>query len=97
MYVSVILAANGKQAVDKCREHPEISLVIMDIKMPVMDGLQATSEIKTFRQELPVIACTAFGMSGDEKRALDAGCDDYLSKPVSKKTLLSKLQKYGVV
>ena len=95
-HVSVISAINGKQAVDQCREHPEISLVLMDIKMPVMNGLQATSEIKTFRKELAIIACTAFGMSGDEKNALNAGCDDYLTKPISRSTLINKLKKYGV-
>lgn len=94
--ISVISAINGKEAVDKCREHPEISLVLMDIKMPVMNGLQAASEIKMFRKELTIIACTAFGMSGDEKNALQAGCDDYLTKPVSRATLLGKLKKYGV-
>jgi CheY-like chemotaxis protein len=53
----------------------------MDIKMPVMDGLEATREIKSFRKILPVIAITAFAMSGDEKRANEAGCDDYIAKP----------------
>ena len=96
-HVSLISAINGKQAVELCREHPEISLVLMDIKMPVMNGLQATSEIKTFRRELTIIACTAFGMSGDEKNALNAGCDDYLTKPISRSTLIGKLKKYGVM
>ena len=95
--VSTITARDGKQAVDQCREHPEISLVLMDIKMPVMDGIQATNEIKSFRKDLPIIAFTAFAMSGDTKMARDAGCDDYLPKPVSKEKLIGKLQKYGVV
>ena len=96
-YISVISAINGKEAVDKCREHPEISVILMDIKMPVMNGLQAASEIKKFHKELTIIACTAFGMSGDEKSALQAGCDDYLTKPLSSTALLGKLKKYGVI
>lgn len=95
--VSIISAINGKEAVDLCRRHPEISLVLMDIKMPVMDGLEATREIKLFRHNLPIIACTAFALSGDTKMAHDAGCDDYLSKPVNKNILLGKLEKYGVI
>ncbi|MBC8391000.1 MAG: PAS domain S-box protein, partial [Deltaproteobacteria bacterium] len=63
--VTVLVANNGKEAVDGCRAHPEISLVLMDLRMPVMDGLEATRVIKTFRKNLPIIAITAFAMSGD--------------------------------
>jgi PAS domain S-box-containing protein len=95
--VTIIPAINGKEAVQKCHDHPELSLVIMDLKMPEMDGMEATREIKSFRKELPVIAVTAFAMSGDEKRALEAGCDDYIAKPVSQELLFSKLKKFGIV
>jgi len=94
--VTLLVANNGKEAVDLCRVHPEISLVLMDLKMPVMDGLEATREIKSFRKNLPIIALTAFALSGDEKKAQEAGCDDYTSKPVSRKELLEKLQQYGI-
>jgi CheY-like chemotaxis protein len=93
--VPVIIANNGKEAVDLCRQHSDITLVLMDIKMPVMDGLEATREIKSFRKELPVIALTAFAMNLDKTRSLDAGCDDYLSKPFSGDSLFEKLRKYG--
>ncbi len=93
--VPVLIANNGKDAVDLCRQHGEITLVLMDIKMPVMDGLEATREIKSFRKELPVIALTAFAMNLDKTRSLDAGCDDYLSKPFSGDALFEKLRKYG--
>lgn len=92
----VIRATNGQEAVDFCRENPDITLILMDIKMPIMDGLEATKIIKTFRPELPVIAITAYAMSGDEQKALDAGCNDYLSKPVSMKTLVAKLEAFGI-
>ncbi|MEI6173913.1 MAG: PAS domain-containing protein [Bacteroidota bacterium] len=93
----VLKAANGKEAVNMCQLHPEISLVLMDLKMPVMDGLEATRLIKSFRKELPVIAVTAYAFSRDKKKALEAGCDDFLSKPVSKAELQEKLRKFGVM
>ncbi len=62
-----------------------------------MDGLEATREIKTFRKELPVIALTAFAMSGDEQRALEAGCDDYLTKPLSREELIKKLKIFKMI
>jgi len=94
--IILLLANNGQEAVEQCRAHPEISLVLMDIKMPVMDGLEATREIKSFRKSLPIIALTAFAMSGDDKRAYEAGCDDYLSKPISIESLFEKLKQYGI-
>jgi CheY-like chemotaxis protein len=92
----VIRASNGIEAVDLCRENQAITLVLMDIKMPIMDGLEATREIKAFRPDLPIIAITAYAMSGDEQKALNAGCDDYLAKPVSMKSLVAKLEVYGL-
>ncbi len=92
----VFKAANGKEAVEMCHLHPEISLVLMDLKMPLMDGLEATRQIKSFRKELPVIAVTAHAFSKDKKKALETGCDDFLSKPVSKEELLGKFKKFGI-
>ncbi len=94
--LTIIPAINGKEAVECCHDHPEISLVLMDMKMPVMDGMEATREIKKIRKDISIIAVTAFTLSGDEKRARDAGCDDYLSKPVDKTVLFAKLKKYGI-
>jgi signal transduction histidine kinase len=91
----VFTAANGKEAVEKCRMHPEISLVLMDLKMPVMDGFEATRQIKSFRKELPIIAITAYAFSKDKKKALEIGCDDFLLKPFSKHDLLEKFKKFG--
>ena len=87
---------NGKEAVHYCLKHPEIRLVLMDIRMPVLDGMEATREIKLFRKELPVIAITAFAMNGDEKRAREAGCDDYLIKPLNKSTLLERVARFNL-
>lgn len=89
-------AGNGREAVESCQQHPDISLVLMDIRMPVMDGLQATREIKSFRKELPVIAVSAFALYNNEQWILDAGCDDFLAKPVSRDDLLDKLKCWGL-
>jgi len=66
----------------------------MDIKMPVMNGIEATHTIKSFRNDLPIIALTAYVQSVDEFKMKDTGCDDYLSKPFKKAELLAIIQKY---
>ncbi|MFZ4572601.1 MAG: response regulator [Bacteroidales bacterium] len=91
---TILWASNGKDAVDLCESNPEISLVIMDIKMPEMDGLAATRLIKTIRPDLTVIAVTAFAMSGDEQKSIEAGCDDYIAKPIMEDRLISKISSY---
>ncbi len=85
---------NGRQAVECCNLHPEVSLVLMDLKMPEMDGFEATRLIKAARCDLPVIAVTAFAMSGDRELALEAGCDDYLPKPFTSAVLKEKVGVY---
>jgi PAS domain S-box-containing protein len=87
-------ADNGADAVELCQNQPDISLVLMDIKMPVMDGLEATRQIKSFRKSLPVIGVTAYAMIGDREIAMRAGCDDYLTKPINQELLLSVIQKH---
>ncbi|MDZ7743189.1 MAG: response regulator [Bacteroidota bacterium] len=89
-----LLAKDGKEAVALCKQHPDITLVLMDIKMPVMNGLEATKRIREFRPELPIIATTAYAQTGDEQRFLTAGCDGYLPKPIKKDKLLELFQKY---
>jgi CheY-like chemotaxis protein len=91
---SILFASNGKEAVDFCIGHPEIGLVFMDIRMPLMDGMEATRKIKTFRKDLPIIAVTAFSFKGAEKVAREAGCDDYLAKPITKSLLFEKIGQF---
>lgn len=93
---AVLHAWNGKEAVQLCRANPSVSLVLMDLKMPVMDGLEATRQIKTLYPDLPVIAQTSFALSGDEYLAREAGCDDYLPKPIGIRALIDKLEKFGI-
>ena len=87
-------ALDGESAVNMVRELPEINMVLMDIKMPVKDGYQATKEIKKIRPELPVIAQTAYAMVSDREKALQAGCDDYISKPIIISDFFDILNKY---
>jgi signal transduction histidine kinase/CheY-like chemotaxis protein len=91
-----IHASNGAIAVELCRENPSISFVLMDIKMPVMNGLEATRIIKEFSPALPVIALTAYAQTGDKQRILDAGCDEYYAKPVTPDLLNSLIEKHIV-
>ena len=95
--VKHIHAINGAEAVEMCKQNGKIALVLMDIKMPVMNGLEATQLIHEFRPELPIIATTAYAQTGDEHRFLAAGCNGYLAKPVKKENLLLLLQKYAQV
>ncbi|MDX1285696.1 MAG: ATP-binding protein, partial [Draconibacterium sp.] len=91
--INVLHATNGLEAVELVETNDQIDLVLMDIKMPVMDGYEATGKIKNIRPQLPVIAVTAFALPEDEKKAKDAGCDDYLSKPIEKADLIHLLEK----
>jgi len=90
----IIHARNGIEAVEYSKSNPEIDLVLMDIKMPHMDGLEATKRIKAFRPELPIIAQTAFAMEADRETALFAGCDDFIAKPILKEQFKQVLEKY---
>jgi CheY-like chemotaxis protein len=88
----VIHAEDGKTALDICTNHPNISLVLMDIKMPVMDGHTTTRKIKKINPHIPIIAVTAFGLKGDSEKAIAAGCDDYISKPINSEELVKKMK-----
>jgi len=92
--VNVIPAINGKVAVDICLDGTEFDLVLMDLKMPVMDGYQAMIEIRKLRPGIKIIAETAYALPGDDKKILEAGFDDYLPKPITKESLEKLLMKY---
>jgi CheY-like chemotaxis protein len=90
----LIHATNGKEAVDICVSSKAVSLVLMDIKMPVMDGYTATCEIRKLYPDLPVVALTAYSFEDDRKKAISCGCNDFLSKPFSKNNILKTVTKY---
>jgi len=89
----VIQAENGLEAVEMCKKNPDIDMVLMDLKMPVLDGYEATRKIREFNSELPIVAQTAYALAGDEQKALEAGCNEYVVKPILKADLFSKIQK----
>lgn len=92
--VRLLHAWDGREAVELVKTHPEISVVLMDIKMPVMNGFEATKLIKLMRPELPVIAQTAYVLSQSKTEILQAGFDHYLSKPTSKEIVMETVTRY---
>jgi CheY-like chemotaxis protein len=92
--LKMLHATSGPEAIEMCRNHPEIGLVLMDIKLPEMSGLEATRKIKAFRPDLPVIAQTAHAFLSDRQEALDAGCNDFITKPIPKNELVKIVAKY---
>jgi CheY-like chemotaxis protein len=84
----IIYVINGEDAVKIVKDNPNISLVLMDIRLPGMNGYKATKEIKKLRKDLPVIAQTAHALDGDREKALETGCDAYISKPIDTAILI---------
>ncbi|MFC2107553.1 response regulator [Bacteroidota bacterium] len=89
--MKTLWAKDGEVAIKNCTDNPDIALVLMDINMPVLNGYEATQEIKKFRPDLPIISQTAYAISGDKEKSMNAGCDDYISKPIKKELLLEKI------
>jgi CheY-like chemotaxis protein len=85
---------NGADAVETCRNIADIDLVLMDIKMPIMDGYMATKEIRKFNKDIIIIAQSAYGLVSDIEKATQSGCNDHISKPIDKHEFLTLLQKY---
>jgi CheY-like chemotaxis protein len=92
----VIWARDGEQLIELFREDPSVDLILMDLRMPVLNGIDATKKIRKINSDLPVIALTAYAFADDRERSLQAGCNDYLSKPVKLEELQATLMKYLV-
>jgi CheY-like chemotaxis protein len=90
----IIEANNGAEAIELVNANPEIQLVLMDIKMPVMNGNIAMKELKKTHPKLPIIALSAFAMESDKETALASGFDSYLSKPIDKKLLFELIEEF---
>ena len=93
------VAKNGEEGLKKVQQG-ECDLVFMDVQMPVMDGYSATQAIRAWeaekgRQPLPIVALTAHALAEDVQKTLDAGCNEHLTKPVSKKRLLAAIERYS--
>lgn len=95
--VTIIRAENGSRAIALAEQHPEIGIILMDMKMPEIDGFEATKQIRVFRPDLPIIALTAYSGSEDKELAFESGCNDFLTKPIRKEFLLRKLEEYGAL
>lgn len=83
----ILCARTGTEAVEICRRNPDIDLILMDIQMPEMNGYEATRQIRKFYKSVVIIAQTAYALSGDREKALEAGCNDYIAKPLKREAL----------
>jgi PAS domain S-box-containing protein len=92
--VKIMRTTTGQETIRALQQNPDISMILMDLKMAGMNGLEATREIRKFNTKIPIIAQTAFAISGDKELALEAGCNDYIAKPIKKELLIEKIVKY---
>ena len=92
---NILYATSGIEAISICHSNPEINIILMDIRMPDMNGYKATQEIRTFNKDVIIIAQTAFSMEGDRLKSLQAGCNDYISKPINKEDLRELIKVYS--
>ena len=90
----IICVRTGNEAVEACRSHPDLDLILMDIQMPELDGYEATRIIRQFNKSIVIIAQTAFALAGDRELAIEAGCTDYISKPIKRDELTAIIQKH---
>lgn len=90
----IISVMTGKEAINACKNNPDIDLVLMDIQLPKMNGYEATRQIREFNKEVIIIAQTAFALSGDREKSISAGCNDYISKPIKKDELKALVQRH---
>ncbi|MBN1181053.1 MAG: transporter substrate-binding domain-containing protein [Bacteroidales bacterium] len=91
--INIIRAKNGEEAVLSSKEIPDISLILMDIKMPIMNGIDATRQIRQFNSIIPIIAQTAYAMNKDKEKIIEVGCNNIITKPINKNDLISMIKK----
>ena len=85
---------SGIETIDQCKNTPDFDIILMDIKMPGMDGYEATKKIREFNDQVVIIAQTAYALSGDEEKVLEAGCNAYISKPFTKGQLKETISEF---
>ena len=91
---TIYYAHSGEEAVEFCRNHPKVDFILMDIKMPNMNGYEATQIIREFNKDVIIIAQTAFALAGDRRKALESGCNEHITKPIARDDLLQLMQSY---
>ena len=92
----IISVKTGADAVESCRYNPDVDLILMDINMPIMNGYDATREIRTFNKSVKIIAQTAYDSNADREKAIDVGCDNFIAKPIAKVPLLEMIENLFV-
>jgi len=92
---SPLIATNGLDAIRLCEENPDIKIVLMDIRLPELNGYEATKKIREFNKDIIIIAQTSYALPGDREKAITAGCNDYISKPYSQIDLTELLKKWS--
>ena len=91
---TLLWAKDGVEAIEMYKQY-QPDLILMDVKMPRMDGLEATHIIRSYSKEIPIIALTAYAFEADKELALEMGCNDFVTKPISERTLRKALDKYS--
>ena len=94
---NILHAKNGEEAIKICKKNYNIDLILMDLKMPIMDGFEATKQIKKIRPNIPIVAQTAFVSAEDKEKVFSLGFDDFISKPISKEALIAVISKQQVL
>jgi len=92
---SPLIAANGLDAIRLCKENPDIDYILMDIRLPELNGYEATKKIREFNKEVIIIAQTSYAFPEDREKAITAGCNDYISKPYSHSELTELIKKWS--
>jgi CheY-like chemotaxis protein len=92
--LNILRAKNGLEAVEFCKSNGPLDLILMDIRMPVMDGCEATKQIRGFMPNLPIIAQTAFTTEAEKSKAFESGCNDFINKPIKKEILLDLVKEH---
>ena len=92
--VNIIWAQNGQEAVDAAKNNPDIDMILMDVKMPIMNGYDATKKIREFNKKVIIIAQTAYALSGEKEKSIEAGCNYYLTKPIEVQTLINTINGF---
>ncbi len=101
MHLSILLQENakeilhttsGKEAIEICRTNPDINLILMDIRLPGLNGYEATKQIRKFNKDVVIIAQTAYALKGDREKAIEAGCNEYITKPIEENQLLELIE-----
>ncbi len=90
----VLRARTGEEAIEIFKNNQGIQMILMDFKMPGMGGYEATRQIRALNPDIPIIAQTAYALSGDRQKALDAGCNAYIPKPIHKDVLLKTIRQF---